>query len=143
MNSKIFLAVTLFTFISLSSKAQQTDPNISPYWESYYDSRPSGIRENFQATDFIKIIDYFNFIPKSNLLQKNQQFLKKVLLMLDQNDLKQMSIDGWYYSMTKKHDDYFMLYNLTYQPISKDYWNAYCPYLIPLMSLDSTIKLNN
>jgi hypothetical protein len=142
MKTKLLLAATIFTLLSLSLKAQQTDPNISPYWENYYRQYPTEIEEKYQGIDFIQVIEEVNFQPKSSLLQ-NQTILKKGLLIFSQEALRQMSIDGWYYSMTKKHDDYFTLYNLTYQPISKETWNRLCPFLIPLMSIDSTIKLNN
>jgi hypothetical protein len=143
MNAKTLLIIAFLCITTISSKAQYNDPNISTYWDNYYNNNPSGIEINYQATDFINAINLVSFKPKSNLLQKSQDLLKKALLMLDQGSLKQMSIDGNYYSRIKKHDDYFALYNLVYEPISKSQWDRICPYLIPIMSLDNSIKLNN
>jgi hypothetical protein len=67
--------------------------------------------------------------------------LKKVLLSFSFEDLRQMSMTGNFYSRSKKHDDYFYLYNLTYKKITKEQWDKYCPYLIPLMEIDGVIKL--
>jgi hypothetical protein len=138
--SIFILSLSLLTSNTLKA---QSNPNISPIWDSYYDSHPSGIRGNYQASDFIRIIENVNFIPNRNLFEKDQQLLKKLLLRLPQEGVNQLSITGDYYSRTKKHDDYFTLYNLVYKPISKDLWDRICPYLIPLMDLDYTIKLHN
>ena len=62
--------------------------------------------------------------------------------MLGETSLYQMKIDGSYYSITFKHDDFFTLYNLYYIKIDKKTWDKYCPYLLPLMDLDGIIKLN-
>lgn len=116
---------------------------LSPEWDSFYNANPSGILENFQGSDFIKIIDNVEFIPRTSYrLKGDVTLLKKVLLVFKFEILQTMSMTGEFYSRTKKHDDYFQLYNLTYKRISKDTWNRYCPYLIPLMEVDGLLKFN-
>ena len=60
--------------------------------------------------------------------------------MLDAPTLRQMKINGDYYSRTFKHDDYFTLYNLYYTKITKETFDKYCPYLLVLMDLDKVIN---
>jgi hypothetical protein len=135
----------IILFIVLKSSfafSQDYKDYLSPYWDSYYDNHPSGIEQNYQATDFIKIIDYVSFSPKASYLEGNVMLLKKGLLKFEFAALRQMMITGDFYSRSKKHDDYFQLYNLTYKSISKEVWDAYCPYLISLMEIDGTIKLH-
>jgi len=130
-------------FLALSFQLLgQNSYNIDSKWDSFYESNPSGIESNYRGTDFIKVMDAVNFIPQSSLLKKDVQLLKKALLMLDEASLKQMSITGNYYSRTIKHDDYFALYNLYYNKITKTTWDKYCPYLLPLMDLDQVVILN-
>lgn len=135
----------ILLFILLKSSfafSQDYKDYLSPYWDEYYNSHPSAIEQNFQASDFINVIDYVSFSPKSSYLNGSVSLLKKCLLKLEYADLRQMMITGRFYSRTKKHDDYFQLYNLTYNSISKGTWDSYCPYLLPLMELDGTIKLH-
>lgn len=141
MKKEILLLISIFYF-ALSINAQSIDSNIDPKWKRYYEQNPSGIENNHQSSDFIKIIDLVNFIPRSKTYNQDVNFMKKVLLMLDQNDLEQMNIDGWWGSVSKKHDDYYLLYNMTYNKINKETWDRLCPYLIPLMNVDQTIKIN-
>jgi hypothetical protein len=140
MKKVLFLLISLFTVIVASSQSYNQD--IDPKWDKYYNERPSGIRNNFQASDFIRIIELVNFVPQSRLFEKNQTLLKKVLLSLEQSALRQLMITGSYFSKTYKHDDYYMLYNMTYNRIGKETWDAYCPYLIPLMDVDKLINLH-
>ena len=140
--SRIIIISILALSISLNkSYSQEYREMLSDYWDSYYDRYPSGIEKAFQATDFINVIEHVNFIPKGSLMRNDQLLLKKVLLQLDFASLRQMMITGSFYSRTKKHDDYFQLYNLTYTKIEKNTWDRLCPYLIPLMSLDNTINI--
>jgi hypothetical protein len=135
----LLLALTCFTFF-LKTSGQNQFPDIDPKWDRYYDNNPSGIEDHFSGTDFIKIIDLVNFIPQSSMLKKDVQLLKKLLLMLDAPTLRQMKINGDYYSRTFKHDDYFTLYNLYYTKITKETFDKYCPYLLVLMDLDKVIN---
>ena len=131
---KKIIALTIFILACNSSFSQ-----ISTRWESYYDTNPTGIRTNFSANDFIKTAEFVNFNPQG--LFRDKKTLQQVLLRLSYNDLRQMSIDGWYHSKTIKHDDYFKLYNLNYNKISKSTWNKYCTYLIPIMAIDLNLEL--
>jgi hypothetical protein len=135
---KIAFIGFIIIFLSTISYSQSQSPNIDPKWDKYYNDHPSGIEENHQASDFLNIANRLQFILKKGNMQQFQKFL----LALTEDDLKQMMMDGWYYSRTFKHDDYFYLYNLTYKNITKESWDEYCPYLIPLMSLDKTISLH-
>lgn len=119
----------------------QSNFNIDITWDAYYKLHPSGIESNFESSDFVDIVERVNFIPVKKEFNGNQQLLKRVLLMFSPADLKQMQITGNYYSRTTKHDDYFRLYNMVYNPISKDEWNKVCPYLLPIMDIDGTVNL--
>ena len=137
-----FCILLLIVLKSSFAFSQDYKDYLSPYWDEYYNTHPSPIEQNYQATDFIKIIDYVSFSPKASYLDGNVMLLKKGLLKFEFAALRQMMITGDFYSRSKKHDDYFQLYNLTYKSISKEVWDAYCPYLIPLMEVDGTIKLH-
>lgn len=130
-------------FPSTFAFGQVQNSNIDPVWDNYYKEHPSGITEHHQATDFINVINTVGFVPTRKEFQGKTDLLKKILLGLSANDLRQMYIDGWYYSRTVKHDDYFQLYNIEYKKIDADTWNKYAPYLIPLMNIDGVISLNN
>lgn len=115
---------------------------IDPTWDNYYNKNPSGIESNFSSSDFINVIEYVNFIPRRQEFKGDVNAFKKALLRLDYSSLSQMMRDGSFYSRSKKHDDYFYLYNSYYQKIQKTTWDKYAPYLIPLMNLDGLIKFN-
>jgi hypothetical protein len=138
---KILYLTIILIFCSNNKILAQSNFNIDSTWDNFYKNNPSGIENNFQASAFIDIIEKVNFIPQRKELDSNQQLLKRALLMLDSDDLRQMMITGNYYSRTYKHDDYFRLYNMTYNPISKDTWNRLCPYILPLMDIDGTATL--
>lgn len=139
MNKKIFFIV--ICLLPLSIHAQQF-PNISSKWDAYYTNNPSPIEKAYSASDFIKVMDYVGFVPSNRKYKAYPDFFKKALLALGAQELRQMMIDGSYYSRSMKHDDYFQLYNLTYHKISKQTWDDWCAYLIPLMSLDDVITLH-
>ena len=143
LNFKTFiLAVLLLTITSYSAKSQSYTEYLSPYWDSYYKSKPSGIEDAFKASDFIRVLEEVEFIPNSQLLNKDFNSLKRFLLSLDYPSLKQLMITGDFYSRTKMHDDYYTLYKMTYRYITKSEWDKFCPYLIPIMELDKTVKLH-
>ncbi len=131
----------LFAF-STTCYSQSGNSNIDPKWDKYYETFPSGIEVNYSSSDFIKVLELVNFIPQGNLMKNDFQLCKKVLLSLPPEGLKQLSITGNYYSRTIKHDDYYELYNLTYKHISKDIWDKYCPYLLPIMDVDGTVRFH-
>jgi hypothetical protein len=136
----------LFLFILLSISTvcfgQDYKDYLDPTWDKYYDNNPSGIESNFKGNDFIKVIDYVKFIPRRNEIKSDVSKLKQILLIFDFADLRQMSMTGDFYSRSKKHDDYYYLYNSFYTKIDKNTWDKYAPYLIPLMEIDGLIKLN-
>ena len=139
---KNLLFITILRNVIFTTNAQSSSLNIDPKWENYYIQNPSRIINNYQSSDFIEIIDLVHFIPQSNTFRQDATFFKKLLLRLDNDDLRQLMITGKWSSRTYKHDDYFVLYNLTYTKINKDTWDKYCPYLLPLMDLDQTINLH-
>ena len=143
MKRKIILTLLLiFSFLSINkSYGQGYQDLIDPKWDKYYDINPSGIDSNFKGIDFIKIIDLVNFLPRRSEIKGNVNLLKQVLLSFDFDTLHQMSMDGNFYSRTKKHDDYYLLYNILYNKIEKLTWDKYSPYLIALMAIDGSIKL--
>lgn len=137
-----FLLFTLICItLNIKSSGQNQFPDIDPKWDNYYKNDPSGIEKDFSGMDFIKVIELVDFIPQGSQV-KDVQILKKVLLRFDTADLRQMMITGKYYCRTFKHDDYFALYNLYYNKISKETWDKYCPYLLPLMDLDQVVQLH-
>ena len=140
-NLRLLLFTFIFIALTVKTTGQNQSPNIDPHWDAYYDNNPSGIENNFSGMDFIKVIELVGFIPQGPQL-KDVQILKKVLLRFDTADLRQMMITGKYFCRTFKHDDYFSLYNLYYQKITKETWNKYCPYLLPLMDLDQVVQLH-
>ena len=142
-NFKLFIFFTvLCLFIPKTILSQDFKDYLDPKWDNYYDNNPSGIESNFSGSDFIKVIDIVNFIPTLREIKGDVNLLKRVLLTLDFASLRQMSMDGNFYSRSKKHDDYYYLYNTVYPKVEKNTWNRYAPYLIPLMSIDGVIKLN-
>jgi hypothetical protein len=128
--------------ISSVSYGQDYKDYLDPTWDRYYDNNPSGIESNFKGSDFIKVIEYVKFIPRRNEINGDVNKLKQILLIFDFATLRQMSITGNFYSRSKKHDDYYYLYNSFYSKIDKNTWDKYSPYLIPLMEIDGLIKLN-
>lgn len=114
---------------------------LDPVWDNYYNSNPSGIDSNYKGSDFIKVVEYVNFIPKRTEIRGDANMLKRVLLSLDFSSLRQMRITGDFYARSKKHDDYYYLYNSYYSKIDKTIWDRYAPYLIPLMEIDGIINL--
>jgi hypothetical protein len=139
MRVKALFVIALFVFVNSKCLAQ-TNYNIDPKWDNYYNNYPSGIEENHNSSDFIRIIKIVNFNPKSSLL-KSQDILIRGLYAFDERALNQMNITGDYYSRTRKHDDYYELYNMTYNVITKETWDKYAPYLLPLMDIDGTVSL--
>ncbi len=136
--------VTFILFLVLLSffgKSQSYTNQIDPYWDNYYNNNPSGIESKFESNDFIRIMELVNFIPKRPEIKGDVSMFKRAILKLNYQSLNQMMIDGSFYSRTIKHNDYFYLYNSTYQKISKSTWDKYAPYLIPLMNLDGQINL--
>jgi hypothetical protein len=110
---------------------------ISQKWDNYYNKNPSGIENNYSAKTFIEVINYLSFQSKT---YKPDSDFKKMLLMLPYEYLRQMMITGNYYSRTIKHDDYFLLYNMSYNEISKENWDIYAPFLLPLMEIDGVVR---
>ena len=140
----IFLKSIIFTvlMISFSTVYCQSEPRqFDPIWVKYYRENPPKIKNNFMATDFIKVIELVKFKPVNTNFKGNVQTLKMALLRLDYNDLEMLKGQGWYHSQTFKHDDYFYLYNQFYNKISKPTWDEYCPYLLPIMDIDGTTDL--
>lgn len=135
------LFVLIFILNSAALVKAQTGLNLDQKWDNYYDQYPTSIRTNYEGTDFIKVIKDVNFSPNMREIKGDQDMFIRVILSLSLDALRQMSIDGDYYSRTKKHNDYYLLYNMNYEDISKDKWNRLCPYLIPLMSIDGIVKL--
>lgn len=129
MKSKLLI---LFIFLTTYTNAQ-----ISQKWDNYYSSNPSGIENNYTASTFIEVMNYVGFQSKT---YKPESSFKKILLMMPFEGLRQMMITGDYYSRTIKHDDYFELYNLNYYEISKQNWDRYAPFLLPLMQIDGVVK---
>lgn len=137
---RIYPALICLLCLSTVVKSQDYKDYLSDYWNSYYDKYPSGIKDAHKASDFIRIIEYTGFIPRSKDFNKDVELLKRSLLSLDYADLRQLMIKGDFYSRTKMHDDYYTLYNITYTKITKEIWDRYCPYLIPLMKVDGVIS---
>jgi len=138
---KIIL-ISAFFFISIFSIGQSFGSQIDQYWDNFYNKNPSGIENNFQSIDFIRVMEIVKFSPKRSDIRGDVSLFKKALLSLNYQSLSQMMRDGSFYSRTIKHDDFYYLYNSTYQKISKSTWDNYAPYLIPLMKMDGIIKLN-
>lgn len=137
-----YFAFIIFILISTIGFSQDYKDYIDPIWDSYYDRNPSGIESNFKGSDFIKVIENVNFIPIRNEIKGDINKLNRILLIFEFAALNQMSITGNFYSRSKKHDDYYYLYNSYYPKIEKSTWDRYAPYLIPLMEVDGLIKLN-
>lgn len=146
MKKVLFLLISLVSVIVAS--AQVNNQDIDPKWDKYYSERPTDIEIKYKSDDFTKVIKLVNFVPQSKYFQSKYSKIKSrtyllvgILLTMSEDELRQLKIDGKYYSKTYKHDDYFMLYNKTYNQISKETWDTYCPYLIPLMGIDDLIEL--
>jgi hypothetical protein len=143
-NIKSLIVLIIFcSFLPKISFCQSYKDYIDPVWDNYYNRNPSGIETNFKGSDFIKIVEYVNFIPTRSEIRGSQEKLKRVLLILGFESLQQMMITGNFYSRSYKHDDYYYLYNSYYSKIEKITWDRYSPYLIPLMEVDGLIKINN
>ena len=67
---KLKLLISLIITLScLQLLGQYQDLNIDPKWKKYYENNPSGIEQNYNAIDFIKIIELVNFKPQKRLLE--------------------------------------------------------------------------
>lgn len=142
MKYKLFFSIPcLIMGMIFTAHAQSVNTQLDPYWENYYNKNPTNIKTNYTAKDFIAIVDSVEFVPSSVNLKKNTALFKKGLNRIDIKSLQQMSVEGWYQARTKKHREYFFLYNRTYNPITEERWNRLCPYLIILMVFDELIKL--
>ena len=138
---KPIIFILLLTGISLSANAQSNNTQLDPFWESYYVKNPAAILSKYSVKDFIAIVDSVDFVPTNANLKRNVSVFKKGFYRMDQKMLQQMSVEGLYQAKTKKHRDYFFLYNRTYNPISEERWNKFCPYLIIFMVFDELIKI--
>src|SRR5690242_16201416 len=110
---EIIITMLLLTCIQ-AGYSQSQFPDIDPKWDNYYNNSPSDIENHYQASDFINVAKSVHFVPQYKAFKGSFVLFQKVLLSLDEADLKQLQIDGRYFSRTYKHDDYFYLYNLTY-----------------------------
>ena len=140
--SKIFSLLLLLVLAFPLKGLGQAFPDVDPVWDSYYNSHPTTIRQKHQASDFIDLIAGVEFVPRSEMFRNDVTLLKRGLLMLGQEELDQMAISGDYAARSKKHYDYFLLYNSTYNPIQKVTWDLWCPYLLPLMHIDNLISID-
>jgi hypothetical protein len=119
-NYKLFtFAVLIFLIVPNKNFSQSYEDYLDPFWVDYYKRNPSGIESHFKAIDFIKVIDHVNFIPTKKEYQGDPNIFKIILLSADFQVLRQMMISGIFYSQSKKHDDYFYLYNIFYPKIEK------------------------
>jgi hypothetical protein len=139
-DSILSLLTVIFSVLTIIASGQNQSTEIDPKWDKYYEDNPSEIETKHSATDFIRIIDLVNFTPQNSMYKKDVQLMKTILLMCDAATLQQMMMNGWYHSRTIKHDDYFTLYNLYYNKISKQAFDKYCPYLLVLMDMDKLIN---
>lgn len=137
---KTFLIIAVL-LLPLSIFSQINEDWIDPYWDNYYKKTPSGIEEYYSAVDFIKVIELVNFIPVRQGYDLNM--LKKGILLMPLKILKNMQIRGDLSSRSKKHDDYYIIYNLYYNDIDKKTWDKFAPYLLPIMELDGVINLKD
>jgi hypothetical protein len=139
---KVLFLLKLLVTVHVAS-AQVNNQDIDPKWDKYYTEKPTDIEIKYKSDDFTKVIKLVDFVPQSKYFKtkRGTQLLLGVLLTRSEDELRQLRIDGKYYSKTYKHDDYYLLYNKTYKQISKETWDTYCPYLIPLMGIDELIEL--
>jgi hypothetical protein len=138
---RLLFILTFLSILNITSFAQQ-NKDIDPVWEKYYKENPARVYEHYTGSDFITVIDSVEFVPaKNGVFNGRVNLLKRMLLTASHDGLEILSSEGWYYSRTYKHDDFYFLYNMTYKKITKKMWDVFCPYLIPLMNLDGTINL--
>ncbi len=125
---KLFLA-TSFVLLSFKSIGQKP---IDKYWSNKYNNL------NYSAWDYISVAEKVNWKPKQYSIFKGsfELFEKIFIEVCKQNGvLKQLEIDGWA-NCSRDHDYLFEKYNRTYNKISKETWDEYCPILYNLMALD-------
>ncbi len=125
---KCFIATSLVLscFNSIGQKP------IDKFWSNKYDNL------NYSAWDYISVAEKVNWKPKQNSVFKGSfELFEKIFIKVCTHDgvLKQLEIDGWA-NCSRDHEYLFEKYNRTYNKISKEAWDEYCPILYSLMSID-------
>jgi|GEM_PF-2881918 len=121
------LFVFLISYIG-SLSAQELKSN--PYGNKYDD-------KDFNGLKVMQVIDAASFKP-IKLTTDIKQF-KSILLQLSERAFTQLNVDTWYLC-SYKHEEYFQIYSMYYQTVTRSFYDDNCKALIALMLVDGTIK---
>jgi hypothetical protein len=123
----------LLIFLGLANIASGQSSN-NDYNSKYDDPGFNGIK-------VLNVLESSGFKPVKSTTDMRQ--FKSAILVLSERAYAQINIDTWSLC-SNKHEEYFLLYNMYYKPVSKDYYDTNCKGLIALMLLDGTaIKKRN
>jgi hypothetical protein len=116
----------LFLMIGLSllfnyAKSQNSN------FDSKYDD------PNFNALKVVKVIDECGFKPARSTSDMRQ--FKSVILSLSERAYQQINIDTWAICNKKREENYLM-YNMYYKPVTRNYFDENCKALITLMIIE-------
>lgn len=98
-------------------------------WGSKYDD------PEFNGIKVLTVLESSGFKPVKSTTDMRQ--FKSVVLALSERAYTQMNIDTWSLC-SYKHEEYFLLYNMYYKPVTKSYYDTNCKGLIALMLIDGT-----
>lgn len=128
--TKITMKQVIFiVFLGLANLAYGQSYN-NAFGSKYDDPEFSGIK-------VLNVLESSGFKPVKSTTDMRQ--FKSVILTLSERAYVQINIDTWALC-SNKHEEYFLLYNMYYKPVSKDYYDTNCKGLIALMLLDGLIK---
>ena len=117
--------ILIFQLAFMNLKAQ------SNYTDKYYKDG------EYSLLSIVKAIDKTGFELQN--LEISLQDFKKIVLQLEDADIRQLNISSRYLC-TEKHNDNFEIWNMFYKKITKSFYDENCEQLIALMILDGTIK---
>ena len=113
------------------SKTEQA--NLDRWYDIYEENE-------YTALDYIELIDKINFkfVKDPTFINEDMKTFKAVLLQLESDALRQMNLDANYYC-SLKHDEFYLLWNMYYPKITKEFWDMNCKGLFILMKLDRVV----
>lgn len=91
----------------------------------------------FNGIKVINVLESSGFKPIKSTTDMRQ--FKSVVLSLSERAYAQINIDTWSLC-SNKHEEYFLLYNMYYKPVTKNYYEINCKGLIALMLIDGTTE---
>jgi len=126
-----FKKINLLTISLMFTTCVFAQKEPDKFWSSKY------FNKKYSQWDYLSVAEKVKWKPVHTMFQGSYAFFEKAFIELckDTRALEQMKIDGWYNCSTD-HDYLYQRYNRSYNWISKEVWDEYCPILYILMELD-------